>query len=107
MISYMTFGQWHGVVPKQLWDETRQGIEAGTQFHFRVTMMAGAYALFALRADDPRQQLTLGRGAPLESRRRMLGRLRFPRLRALTAIESVPSEARPSGKRPGATGQVR
>jgi hypothetical protein len=48
MISYMTFAQWHAVVPQDRWDETRRHIEEGSQFRFRITMMAGAYLLFTL-----------------------------------------------------------
>jgi hypothetical protein len=48
MISYMTFAQWHGVVPQHRWDETRHLLEESNQFRFRVTLMAGAYLLFTL-----------------------------------------------------------
>lgn len=48
MISYMTFTHWHAVIPPPRWDEMRALIEAGTQFRFRITMMAGAYLLFTL-----------------------------------------------------------
>ncbi len=48
MISYMTFTQWHGVVPQERWERTRSLIEEGSQFQFRITLMAGAYMLFTL-----------------------------------------------------------
>lgn len=48
MISYMTFAQWHAVVPQHRWDQTRRLIEEGSQFRFRITLMAGAYLLFTL-----------------------------------------------------------
>lgn len=48
MISYMTFTHWHAVIPPARWEEMRARIEAGTQFQFRITMMAGAYLLFTL-----------------------------------------------------------
>src|SRR5215211_168783 len=48
MISYMTFAQWHAVVPQHRWEETRRAIEEGSQFRFRVSLMAGAYLLFTL-----------------------------------------------------------
>src|SRR5215204_7436691 len=48
MISYMTFAQWHAVVPQHRWDQTRRLVEEGSQFRFRITLMAGAYLLFTL-----------------------------------------------------------
>src|SRR3954447_12412393 len=48
MISYMRFAQWHAVVPQDRWDETRRLVEEGSQFRFRLTLMAGAYLLFTL-----------------------------------------------------------
>src|SRR5215207_3854385 len=48
MISYMTFDQWHGVVPQDRWERTRRLLEEGSQFQFRITLMAGAYLLFTL-----------------------------------------------------------
>ena len=48
MISYMTFDQWHGVVPQDRWERTRRLVEEGSQFQFRITLMAGAYLLFTL-----------------------------------------------------------
>lgn len=48
MISYMTFTHWHAVIPPRRWEEMRTLIEAGTQFRFRITMLAGAYLLFTL-----------------------------------------------------------
>ena len=48
MISYMTFAQWHAVVPQHRWEETRRRLEESNQFQFRVTLMAGAYLLFTL-----------------------------------------------------------
>jgi hypothetical protein len=48
MISNMRFSQWHGVVPQRRWEETRRLLEEGNQFRFRITLMAGAYLLFAL-----------------------------------------------------------
>jgi hypothetical protein len=48
MISYMTFAQWHAVVPQQRWEETRRRLEESNQFRFRITLMAGAYLLFTL-----------------------------------------------------------
>jgi hypothetical protein len=48
MISYMTFAQWHGVVPEHRWDATRRLVEESNQFRFRITLMAGAYLLFTL-----------------------------------------------------------
>ena len=41
MISYMTFAQWHAVVPQHRWDQTRRLVEEGSQFRFRITLMAG------------------------------------------------------------------
>jgi hypothetical protein len=48
MISYMTFAQWHGVVPQHRWEKTRRLLEESNQFQFRITLMAGAYLLFTL-----------------------------------------------------------
>src|SRR5215207_9199358 len=48
MISYMTFDQWHGVVPRDRRERTRRLLEEGSQFQFRITLMAGAYLLFTL-----------------------------------------------------------
>ncbi|HKG85317.1 MAG TPA: hypothetical protein VKB16_19525, partial [Beijerinckiaceae bacterium] len=48
MISYMTFDQWHGAVPQDRWERTRRLVEEGSQFQFRITLMAGAYLLFTL-----------------------------------------------------------
>jgi hypothetical protein len=48
MISYMTFAQWHAVVPQRRWEETRRLLEESNQFQFRVTLMAGAYLLFTI-----------------------------------------------------------
>jgi hypothetical protein len=48
MISHMTFDQWQGVVPEPYWERTRLHLEVGNQFRFRVTLMSGAYLLFAL-----------------------------------------------------------
>jgi hypothetical protein len=48
MISYMTFAQWHGVVPQHRWEQTRRLLEESNQFQFRITLMAGAYLLFTL-----------------------------------------------------------
>jgi hypothetical protein len=48
MISYMRFSQWHGVVPEDRREKTRRALEEGNQFRFRVSLMAGAYLLFAL-----------------------------------------------------------
>src|SRR3954451_15991432 len=48
MISYMSFAHWHAVVPENRRDETRRLVEEGSQFRFRLTLMAGAYLLFTL-----------------------------------------------------------
>jgi len=48
MISYMTFTQWNAVIPQHRWTETRRRVEESSQFHFRVTLMTGAYLLFTL-----------------------------------------------------------
>ena len=48
MISHMRFDQWQGVVPESYWERTRLQLEVGNQFQFRVTLMSGAYLLFAL-----------------------------------------------------------
>jgi len=48
MISYMRFAQWHAVFPEDRWEDTRRLLEEGTQFRFRLTLMAGAYLLFTL-----------------------------------------------------------
>jgi hypothetical protein len=48
MISYMTFAQWHAVVPQHRWEKTRRLLEESNQFRFRVTLMAGAYLLFTV-----------------------------------------------------------
>ena len=48
MITHMPFQQWQGVVPPHRWDEARHHIEASNQFRFRLTVMSGAYTLFAL-----------------------------------------------------------
>src|SRR5215211_734821 len=48
MISYMTFAQWHAVVPEHRRDQMRRLVEEGSQFRFRLTLMAGAYLLFTL-----------------------------------------------------------
>ena len=48
MISYMTFAQWHAVVPQHRREATRRHFEEGSQFRFRVTLMAGAYLLFTV-----------------------------------------------------------
>jgi hypothetical protein len=36
------------VVPQHRWDQTRRLVEEGSQFRFRITLMAGAYLLFTL-----------------------------------------------------------
>ena len=48
MISHMKFDQWQGVIPEPSWERTRLHLEVGNQFHFRVTLMSGAYLLFAV-----------------------------------------------------------
>jgi hypothetical protein len=48
MISHMKFDQWQGVVPEPRWERTRLHLEEGNQFWFRVTLMSGAYLLFAV-----------------------------------------------------------
>jgi hypothetical protein len=48
MISNLRFAQWHAVVPEHQWEQTRQLLEQGNQFRFRLTLMAGAYLLFTL-----------------------------------------------------------
>jgi hypothetical protein len=48
LISYMSFAQWHAVVPENRREETRRLVEEGSQFRFRLTLMAGAYLLFTL-----------------------------------------------------------
>lgn len=48
MISYMTFAQWHAVVPQHRRDVVRRRVEEGRQFRFRLTVMSGAYLLFTL-----------------------------------------------------------
>jgi hypothetical protein len=48
MISNLRFEQWHAVVPEPRWEDTRRLLEEGTQFRFRLTLMAGAYLLFTL-----------------------------------------------------------
>jgi hypothetical protein len=48
MISTLTFAQWRGVVPTHRWTEFQRLIEGSNQFHFRLTLMSGAYLLFSL-----------------------------------------------------------
>jgi hypothetical protein len=48
MISYMTFSQWHSTLPPHRRSKARRDIESGTQFRFRITLMAGAYTLFTI-----------------------------------------------------------
>ena len=48
MISNLRFEQWHAVVPEPRWEDTRRLLEEGSQFRFRLTLMAGAYLLFTL-----------------------------------------------------------
>jgi hypothetical protein len=48
MISYMRFEQWYAVVPEHRREYTRRHLEEGSQFQFRLTLMAGAYLLFTV-----------------------------------------------------------
>ena len=48
MISNLRFEQWHAVVPERRWEDTRRLLEEGSQFQFRLTLMAGAYLLFTV-----------------------------------------------------------